>query len=476
MTQPAFSKVAAYEHDTSRKRSRRQPPRPPLYRLPQIMYRLIYDTLRFLPETRARYGDVVFVPTLFGPFYLVTHPDGVRRVLQENHQNYDKNVPDYHLVRLVLGNGLLTNDGASWLQQRRLIQPAFHRQRVAGLGRVMTESALGWLERLEASGAVERGTPVDIAHDMADVALSIAGKALFGDDLGGETSRVGRALTTANNLVGKSLYQPWVIFLPTPQRRRLDAARRELLAIVDELIAKRRQSRQSHDDLLQMLLDARDEETGAGMDAQQLRDEVLTLLLAGHETTANVLTWTFLLLAQRPDVEAKSAEEYRRVLDGRPPAIEDLPNLPYNRMVIEEVMRLYPPAWGFGRRAVGDDEIGGYAIPRGAYVSVFPYLTHRHPDFWERPDEFIPERFSAESAAGRPRYAYFPFGGGPRLCIGNQFALYEAQLVLATILPRYRLRLAPGTVVAPEPLVTLRPHAAPLMTVHRAEERKQSTV
>ena len=215
------------------------------------------------------------------------------------------------------------------------------------------------------------------------------------------------------------------------------------------------------------LLESRDEETGEGMTNQQVRDEVLTLLLAGHETTANALCWTFLLLAQHPHIEATLQQEYQRVLNGRPPLIEDLPQLPLTRMVIEEAMRLYPPAWAFGRHALQEDEIGGYAVPKGAYVLLFPYVTHRHPAFWERPDEFDPERFSPERAAGRLRFAYFPFGGGPRLCIGNQFALAEAQLILATILSHYQLRLLPGALVVPEPLVTLRPQGGLFMTVHR---------
>jgi cytochrome P450 len=222
----------------------------------------------------------------------------------------------------------------------------------------------------------------------------------------------------------------------------LYAARRELYTVVGEIFRERRGRPAQHYDLLEMLLEARDEETGEGMMDQQVRDEVLTLLLAGHETTANALSWTFLLPAQHPHVEVRLQEEYQRVLNGHPAVIEDLPQLPYTRMVIEEAMRLYPPAWGLGRRALGNDVIDGYFIPKGAYVLLFPYVTHRHPAFWEQPDAFDPERFSAGQVAERPRFAYFPFGGGPRLCLGNQFALYEAQLILATILSRYQF-LAP---------------------------------
>jgi len=206
------------------------------------------------------------------------------------------------------------------------------------------------------------------------------------------------------------------------------------------------------------------------MSDQQLRDEVLTLLLAGHETTANALSWTLFLLAQHPDTAANLQSEYRHVLRGRLPQMDDLPQLPLTRMVIEESMRLYPPAWAVGRHALEADEIGGHTIPKGAYVMVFQYVTHRHPDFWEQPDAFDPERFAAERSTGRHRFAYFPFGGGPRLCIGNQFALIEAQLILATILSRHQLLLSPTARVIPEPLVTLRPRGSLLMTAHRTTE------
>jgi len=216
-----------------------------------------------------------------------------------------------------------------------------------------------------------------------------------------------------------------------------------------------------------MLSQARDAEMGEGMTVSQVRDEVLTLMVAGHETTTNALCWTFLLLAQHPHIEARLQQEYQQVLGGRAAQMEDLPRLKLSRMVLEESMRLYPPAWAFARYAIAEDEIGGYSIAKGAYVLMFPATTHRHPDFWERPDVFDPERFEPSRAAGRHRFAYFPFGGGPRVCIGNQFVLTEAQLILATILPRYQFSLLPGANVVPEPLITLRPRGKLLMTIHR---------
>ena len=473
MTHPASSPLPAQQRHLQRKQRESHPPGPPWYTAAWNTLSFLRNTLDFLLEMCERYGDVVSVPTLVGPFTLIFHPDGVRHVLQENHRNYNKDVPDYHVLSLVLGKGLLTNDGGSWLQQRRLIQPAFHRERVAVFETLMTKTTLMWLERWETGSFIETNKPLALTQEMSSLTLSIVGQALFGTDLSAETGRVGRALTTVNHVLAKAFYLPWVLSLPTPQRRRLHVARSALHTVVEEIIRERRRGREMRGDLLEMLLQARDEETGEGMTGQQVRDEVLTLLLAGHETTANALSWTFFLLAQHPHIEARLQEEYQRVLNGRPALIEDLPQLPSTRMVIEEAMRLYPPAWGLGRRALGNDEIGGYSIPQGAYVLVFPYVTHRHPAFWERPLEFDPERFSDARSAGRHRFAYFPFGGGPRLCLGNQFALYEAQLILATILSRYQLRLLPETVVNPEPLVTLRPRGHLLMTVRRTPEIKR---
>lgn len=445
-------------------------PGPSRFTAGQNTLSFLRQPLDFTMHMYKRYGDVVSVPTLVGLLTLVFHPDGVRHVLQENHRNYNKDVPDYHILSLLLGRGLLTNDGESWLQQRRLIQPAFHRERIASFGTLMTDAAVTWGKRWETGGYVDTGKPLDIMREMASMTLSIVCKALFGADLREEDlQRVGRVLTTANHLLSEAFYVPGILSLPTPQHYQFNAARRELRLVVDEIIRQRRADSEQRGDLLALLLDSRDEATGEGMTDQQARDEVLTLLLVGHETTANALAWSFYLLAQHPQAVASLQDEYRRVLQGRAPSMADLPHLSYTRMVIDEVMRLYPPAWAVGRRALSNDEIGGYAIPKGAYVVIVQHMTHRHPDFWEQPEIFDPARFSAERAAGRHRFAYFPFGGGPRLCIGNQFALTEAQLILATILSRYQLQLVPTARVTPEALVTLRPRGELLMTVQRGE-------
>jgi cytochrome P450 len=400
---------------------------------------------------------------MLGPWTLVFHPDGVRHVVQENHKNYRKGGISNHVLRLTLGNGLLTNNGDSWLQQRRLIQPIFHRKQIAAFGQLMTESTLAWIEE----GHLDTSQPLDLFQQMSGLTLSIVCKALFGTNIAAYKERVFAASSMINHLEAQAFYVPGLLSLPTPQRHNLYKARNTLYTVVDELIAERRKSAtQNENDLLTMLLQVRDAETGLGMSDQQVRDEILTLMVAGHETTSNALCWTLMLVAQHPDIEARLREEYSSVLSGRTPQMEDLPQLKLTRMVLEESMRLYPPAWAFARQAIDEDEINGYRIAKGAYILMFPSATHRHPDFWEQPDVFDPERFSPKHAAERHRFAYFPFGGGPRVCIGNQFALTEAQLVLATVLSRYQLRLLPGANIVPEPLITLRPRGGLLMTMH----------
>ncbi len=263
---------------------------------------------------------------------------------------------------MMLGNGLLANNGDSWLTQRRLIQPAFHRSRIAGFGQLMTEGATTWLAETNLS----RSEPLDLFQQMSGLTLTIVCKVLFGADMLPYKQRVSEALSTAIRLEAQAFYLPGLIFLPTPQRHYLYGARDALYTIVDELIAERRtRSTESENDLLALLLQARDAETGRGMSDQQLRDEVITLMVAGHETASGALAWTLLLLTQHPDIEARLREEYTRVLGGRAPRIEDLPQLTFGRMVLEESMRLYPPAWIFARSATREDEIDGYTLPRG---------------------------------------------------------------------------------------------------------------
>ena len=345
------------------------------------------------------------------------------------------------------------------------MQPAFHRKQLATFGRLMTTATESMLERWQNAGASKQS--LDVAEEMMRLTLRIVGQALFSIDLSDETDTVGQAFTALMTPLMDYIYHPVPpLGFPTPRNRRIQHYIRTLDEVVQVIITEHRRSGADKDDLLSMLLAARDEETGEGMNDRQVRDEVMTLLLAGHETTSNALSWAWYLLSQHPDAESCLHTELEQVLGGRTPTVEDLPRLTYTRMVLEETLRLYPPAVGFNRKAMADDEVGGYFVPAGTLIWLSPYMTHRHPDFWENPEVFDPERFSPERSAGRLHFAHFPFGGGPRLCIGNNFAMMEAQLVMATIAQCYSLRMVPGHQVEPEALLTLRPRHGLPMTLH----------
>ena len=430
--------------EEDRSNPRKIPPSPPGSMRAQIRAPLSF----FLTLTRT-YGDIVCYRAAPEPAYLVNHPDYVRRVLVDNNRNYSKETYINQMFKTAVGNGLLTSEGEVWRKQRRLMQPAFHHQRLEKLDGLITGAAGAMLERWGA--AAEAGQAIDIAREMASLTLTITTKALFGIDLGEDVNSVGAAVNMGADL------------LERPKNPRFRKALQSVKDVVERIISERRLAHEDTGDLLSMLLQVRDEETGLGMDNQQLRDQVITLLLAGYETTASALTWTWYLLSQHPESAERMQAESRRVLAGRSPANADLPNLPYARMVFEESMRLFPPAWILGRKALSDDQIGGYQVPAGTIVAISPYTLHRHPGFWERPDDFEPERFSPERSAGRNRYVYIPFGAGPRKCIGNTFGMLEAQLILPTVAGRFNLRLAPGIEINPQPVFILRPNRDMLM-------------
>jgi len=416
-------------------------------------------------DAARRYGEVVYFK--IGPRrgYLVTNPADIRHVLQDNARNYHKS-PLYDKLRVLLGNGLLTSEGDFWLRQRRIAQPAFHRQRIAALAGVMADAARGAAGHWEAIAAA--GRPVDVDEEMMRLTRTVVLRTLLGADLGPFSDRVDEAWKVLNEHIGDSFWSLGLTdWLPSARNRRFRAARAVLRGAVEHVIAERRRHPSDSADLLSMLMAARDEETGEGMTDEQLRVEVTTFLLAGQETTSLALTWIWYLLSQNAAAQRRLESELDAALGGRPPDYADLVHLPYTRMVIDEAMRLYPPAWGFSREALGDDAVGGFRVPRGWLVFVIPYVLHRLPAFWENPDAFDPERFTPERIATRPKFVYLPFGAGPRQCIGNQFALIEAHLVLATLAQRYRLQLVPGHRVDPWPLITLRPRFGMPMTVVR---------
>jgi cytochrome P450 len=426
------------------------------------------DPIRLYMKARDEYGDIVrfrALPSIH--WYLASHPNDVEKVLYGNQHNYRKGDFFNKSAGVLVGNGLLTSEGDFWRRQRRLSQPAFHRQRLAGLASTMTATAEAMSERWY--GYAKSDQPFDIASEMMRLTLQTASLTLFGTDISGETDTVGRALRIAFDHVGYRLVHPFTmpINIPTPRNLRFSKAKRVLDKVVYGIIDQRRRSGKDTGDLLSMLLLAQDEERGGGMSDLQLRDEVLTLFIAGHETTAVTLSWTWYLLGKNPDVALKLRAELENVLGGRTPTFDDLPRLQYTKMIFEETMRLYPPAWALPRQAIEEDVLGGYYIPAGSGVDVSPYVTHRHPDFWEEPEKFDPERFRPERAANRPRFAYFPFGGGSRTCIGNNFAMMEAQLILAIFAQRFRVDLVENHPVVPDPTFVLKPRHGVMVRVEK---------
>jgi cytochrome P450 len=416
------------------------------------------EQLKILPAAARDYGPVVgFRFRNRIAVVLLDDPTQIRYVLRTNNRNYLK-AEQYELVKLVLGEGLLASEGDFWRRQRRLVQPAFHRRRIAGLASMMVAETERTLSR-RSDSSWRRGEPFDVSQEMTDLTLRIVSKALFGPAADRDFERI----SDAQAVLGRYLDRMTATFfslphwVPTPANLRYRRALATLHGVMDGAIDERERGGQRGDDLLSMLLEARDERTGEGMDKRQLRDEAMTLLFAGHETTAAALSWTWWLLGTHPEAESRLHEELDGVLAGRVPEFEDLPDLSYTRMVFQEATRLYPPAWIISRQSIEDDEVGGYRIPAGTTVLISSYVTHRNPRYWEDPEIFDPERFLPERSAGRPEFAYLPFGGGPRKCIGDHFAMTEGVLILATIAQRYRLLPVPAHPVEPQPLLTLKP-------------------
>lgn len=417
--------------------------------------RMRQDRLGFLAEL-ASYGELAFAQ--LGPvgLYVTTSPDHVKEVLVNQARKVKKG-RGLQRAKHILGEGLLTSEGEYHLRQRRLSQPAFHKLRLVGYSRAMVDFAARFRERLS------DGKSLDLHEEMMRLTLAIVGKTLFDSDVEAQAGEVGEAMANFMTAFTFMLlpFSELLEKLPLPPVRRLSRARAVLDRLIYGLIAERRQSGRDHGDLLSMLIAAQDEEGGGQMNDTQLRDECITLLLAGHETTANALSWTFYLLSQHPAVETKLFAEIDRVLGGGPsgrlPALEDLPQLPYAEQVFAEALRLYPPAWATAREVVEPITLGNHLLPPGALVLASPWLIHRSARFYPDPTRFDPERFTPEAKAARPKFAYFPFGAGPRNCIGESFAWMEGVLVLVTLLQRFRFRLTPGQRVEPDPSITLRP-------------------
>ncbi len=413
---------------------------------------MVREPLNFFQNIVTQYGDIVCYRPAPEPAYLLNHPDYVRHVLVDNNRNYSKATSSNLLFNKVVGEGLLTSEGETWRRQRRLMQPAFHHSRIEKLDGMIVDAAQSMLDVWQR--AFDSSQPIDIAREMAALTLTVTTRSLFGVDLGDEVREVGEIINRAAN------------YLEKPSNPHLIQSAQDFGAVVDRIIQQRRQNFKDGGDLLSSMLLARDENTGAAMDDAQLRNQVMTLMLAGYETTASTLTWTWYLLSQNLWAMDRLRREVTDTLQGRPPRYPDLERMPYISMVLDESLRLFSPAWTMGRRAIGEDQIGGYYIPANTVIAICLYTLHRHPNFWDNPDIFDPERFSPENIKRRNKFVYIPFGAGPRQCIGNNFGLMEAALVIACVLQRFELHLMPGTAIQPQALFVLRPNRDMMMSLH----------
>ncbi len=419
--------------------------------------------LPFFQNLAAQFGDLSYFRLGPQEAFFLNHPDYIKDVLVTNHASFHKGLALQRAKRL-LGEGLLTSEDEVHRRQRRLAQPAFHRSRIASYAQVMTaygsQTCTRWRD----------GDTLDMSAEMMQLTLGIVGKTLFDADVVSDAQEVGEAMTVVMDLFNTITIPFFELIqkLPLPQLRRFDTAKARLDAIIYRLIEQRRLAGEDRGDLLSMLLLAQDTEVdGGGMTDEQLRDELMTIFLAGHETTANALTWTWYLLSQNPEAEARLHEEIDRVLEGRLPDFDDVAKLKYTEMVLAETMRLYPPAWALGRLAMEDFEIGGYVVPRKSLVLMSQFVMHRDPRYFADPLKFDPDRWTTEARESRPQFSYFPFGGGPRRCIGEGFAWMEGILLIATIARQWQMRLVPNHPVVLKPVITLRPKHGMRMTVSR---------
>jgi len=410
---------------------------------------------------RDRFGDVTLVR--FGPLrlYFICQPDPIQECLLTRHKDFHKSSLYYYL-KLVLGQGLVTSEDEFHLRQRRMIQPAFHRDRVRAYGVAMVEHAA------RARDSYREGEAFDLNREMMRLTLNIVGRALFGADVSNDVDRVGRAMDALLKMdyIFLNPFAKFIAGLPIPVNRTREAMIAELDDVLYRMIAQHRE-RGDSGDLLSMLLAARDEDDGTGMTDKQVRDEAITLFLAGHETTEIALTWTWYLLSQNPEVEFRMHEEIDRVLEGRDPSAADYNNLSYTYRVFKEAMRLFPPAYMIGREAVRDTEVGPYYLCKGEIMVMSQYLIHRSPKYYTDPERFDPDRWLPENCEGLPKFAYFPFGGGLRKCIGEPFAWMEGILLLATFAQRWTMRLAPDAKVGIDPKITLRPRHGLKVVLHK---------
>jgi cytochrome P450 len=430
-----------------------RPPGPKGARIMGVMREFNRDSLGFIERAQRDYGDIVWMRFLYVPALFLYHPDQVEYVLATNPKNFRKamSLRSNFFHRLV-GNGLLTSEGEEWKRQRRLSSPAFHRHRIGAYADTMVNYTRRLIENWQP------GETRDMHREMMRLTLEIVVRCLFRADVSNDVDDVGNTLKELVKPFASQATLKWILNnrLPTPTHLRFNRLARRIDDVVFRIISERRASGRDEGDLLSMLLDAKDED-GSQMNDQQLRDEVMTLFLAGHETTALTLSWSWYLLGKHPEAETRFHQELDEVLGSRLPTMADLPRLKFTEQIAKESMRLYPPAYGLGREAIDDCEIGGYRVTAGTQVFMFQWVTQRDPRFYDQPHDFRPERWTEEFSERLPKFAYFPFGGGPRACIGASFAMMEIMLVLATIGQKWRLTLMGDDPVEIYPAMSLRP-------------------
>ncbi|MER7166835.1 cytochrome P450 [Micromonospora sp. NPDC000207] len=430
----------------------RVPPGPSRAAAVRMLVVMNRDRLGMMTSAADRYGDAARLPVGPKELYFFNHPQHAKHVLADNAANYHKGIGLVH-ARRALGDGLLTSEGELWRKQRKVIQPAFQSRRIADQAGAVAEEAAALVDRLRA----RRAAVVDVPEEMTALTLGVLGRTLLDTDLG-RFPALGDDFAAVQDqamfeLASLSAVPTWV---PLPRQVRFRRARRQLQRVVDRLVAERGAVDDDRPDVLSRLITSAGAESDPGVGRQRLRDELVTLLLAGHETTASTLSWSLYLIDRHPEVRERLHEEASRVLGGGLPTFEDLGRLRYATMVVQEAMRLFPPVWLLPRKAIAADEVGGYRVPAGADVLVCPYTLHRHRDFWPDPHRFDPQRFDPDDRTERPRYAYIPFGAGPRFCVGNHLGMLEAVFVLSLLARDLVLTCLPGRPVVPEPMLSLR--------------------
>ena len=439
----------------------RRPPSPPRFHQAR---RYAIEPHIFMHDMLKEYGDFMCWRGFYD-VYLVNHPDFLRPVLSQNYKHFSKRTIDYRVLARVMGNGLVSNDGPHWVRQRKLMQPLFSNRNVNGFDQTINNTTASLMEQWDARVG---GETVWVDREMGKLTFQIVGSTLFGSDIEQHADEVAEILEVVNQQTQEfralmTLYS-WI---PTPYNLKWKRAMKRLDKIVYGMIASRRLDGVGDNDILDRLINARDEDTGEGMNETQMRDEVITLMLAGHETSANALAWTLYLLATHPDVEAELADALATTLNGAPATAADLTRIPYLKQVVQESMRLYPPVWAYARRSEQEEEFDGYRMPANAYVGVVPYALHRHPEFWPDPERFDPERFQPNRSESRHSYCYLPFAAGPRTCIGAGMAMLETQLVLAQVVQRFKIHVVPDHPIETIAKVTLKPRYGMPVTLSR---------